>query len=133
MSNCTYCSIVDKQLNSYKVYEDRKILAFLDIYPLTKGHTLIITKKHYENIFEVPADELKQLILIAKKIAELTKSKLGATGINILSSSSQAGRQSINHFHIHLIPRYDDDTLDLTPKSNYNEPKFNDVLNQLLS
>lgn len=113
--SCIFCKIITGKIPSYKIYEDEWILAFLDINPFTPGHTVIVSKKHYKNIFDVPQDELKRTISIAQVIAKMVKKKLGAKGINLLHDSGKAGEQFIFHFHLHLIPRYLKDNLNIWP------------------
>jgi len=113
--NCIFCQIITGKVPSYKIYEDDRILAFLDIDPFTPGHTIIVSKKHYKNIFDVSQDELKRTISIAQKIAKMVKKKLGAKGINLLHDSGKAGEQFIFHFHFHVIPRYPEDKLNIWP------------------
>ena len=106
MTDCIFCKIVNGKVPSKKIYEDEESFAFLDINPFTEGHTLLIPKEHYEDIFDVPEKELKNLIGVSRKISETLKTKLKCDGINILNSNGKAAQQEINHFHIHIIPRY---------------------------
>jgi len=112
---CIFCQIIAGKVPAYKIYEDDSILAFLDINPFTRGHTVVASKKHYRDIFDVPQDEVKKTILVAQKIAKMTKKKLGAKGINFLHDSRKAGEQFIFHFHFHVIPRYPKDGLSIWP------------------
>ena len=111
--DCKFCKIINGEIESYTVYEDELVKTFLDINPISLGHTLIVPKKHYENIYDIPEKTLKCIITVAKNIAEKYKKSLGSTGINILHASGKDAQQSVLHFHIHLIPRYSDDGLDL--------------------
>lgn len=114
MTDCVFCKIVAGEIPSAKVFEDEDTLAFFDINPLTKGHCLIIPKKHYEDIFSLPFEELKALIVKAKNLAQQLKKSLSAQGINLVNASGRAAEQSVFHFHLHLIPRYEDDQLELS-------------------
>jgi len=98
---------------SWTVYEDELVMAFLDINPASIGHTLIIPKKHYENIYDISEKELKRVIVIAKRLAEVYREALGASGVNILHASGRDAQQDVFHFHIHLVPRYKNDELNL--------------------
>jgi histidine triad (HIT) family protein len=89
------------------VYEDEKVVAFLDIKPLNEGHTLVIPKAHYESIFEIPADLVAYLHGVTKKIAFAVKKATGADGISISQQNGKAAGQEILHFHVHVIPRYE--------------------------
>jgi histidine triad (HIT) family protein len=114
---CAFCKIVKGLEPSWTVYEDDLVKAFLDINPANEGHTLIIPKKHYETIYEIPDKELKRVIVVAKKLARLYKSALGANAINILHASGREAQQDVFHFHIHLVPRYKRDGLNLWYRS----------------
>ncbi|MEM3695875.1 MAG: HIT family protein [Candidatus Bathyarchaeia archaeon] len=110
---CIFCKIVKGLEPSWTVYEDKLVKAFLDINPANEGHTLIIPKKHYENIYEIPDKELKRIIIVAKELAKLYKRALSANAINILHASGKEAQQDVFHFHIHLVPRYERDGLNL--------------------
>ena len=106
--NCVFCKIARGEIPCYKVYEDDKILAFLDISQTTRGHTLVITKEHFDNMLYVPKDLLSQSISVAQKIAQAEVATLKANGINVLINTEEAAGQTVMHFHIHVIPRYND-------------------------
>lgn len=108
MNNCIFCKIINKEIPSNIVYEDDKFLAFLDIAKATNGHTILIPKKHSKNILECDDETLSEMIVIAKKIALNLTSKLGADGCNILTNCNEVAGQTCFHFHIHIIPRYND-------------------------
>lgn len=112
--DCLFCKIVKGEIPSTKVFEDEKTLAFFDINPLTKGHSLVIPKDHYENVFDIPLEELKQVIVNAKNISENLKMSLGANGVNLVNASGEVAGQSVLRFHVHVIPRYDGDKLEFT-------------------
>jgi len=131
MEKCIFCKIVNGEIPSRKVYEDEKVLAFLDVNPISKGHVLIIPKKHFENIFDIDEDYLKKIITVSKKISLMVKDNLNANGINILHASGKDAQQSVFHFHIHLVPRYKDDKLNTWPKSDYKELNFDEIIKKL--
>ena len=106
--NCIFCKIINNEIPSYKIYEDESTLAFLDISQATKGHTLVVCKEHYETLLEVPEETLCHMICVAKKLAKEITDKTGAKGINILNNNYPVAGQSVPHFHIHIIPRYDE-------------------------
>ena len=106
---CLFCKIAKGEIPCEKIWENGEILAFLDISPTTDGHTLIIPKKHYENIFDIPEEILKECFAETKKISLLLKNKLGAEGINLINNNDRTGQQEIFHYHIHVIPRYSGD------------------------
>lgn len=114
MIDCIFCKIIKGEIPSTKVFEDEKTLAFFDINPLTKGHTLVVPKGHYEDVFNIPIEDLKFVIANAKNIAKNLKNSLGASGVNLVNASGEVAGQSVLHFHIHVIPRYYDDKLEFT-------------------
>ena len=123
MSDCIFCQIVTGQIPSSKVYEDEEVLAFLDITQVTKGHTLVIPKKHYRNMLEMDAEAASSLFARVPKIAKQLQEKLGASGINIINNNEEAAGQTVFHTHVHLLPRFDaTDGLKLTFETH--EPDF---------
>ena len=106
--NCIFCKIIQGEIPSAKVYEDEEIYAFLDISQVTKGHTLIIPKKHVENIYETNEESASSLFARVPKIANALKKAYQPAGINILNNNGKAAGQTVFHIHIHLIPRYDE-------------------------
>lgn len=123
MSDCIFCKIVAGEIPASKVYEDDQVLAFLDITQVTKGHTLIIPKKHYRNVLDMDAEAAGQLFTAVPAIARQLKEKLGASGLNIVNNNEEAAGQTVFHTHIHLLPRFDqNDGLDIQFRTN--EPDF---------
>ena len=123
MNTCIFCKIVNGEIPSYKVYEDQDILAFLDIQPLTKGHCLVVPKKHYQDIFDIDEGDLKKVIVGAKHISEKIKNTLKTDGIRISQSNGKAAGQDIMHFHLHVIPRYANDGFSNNPTLTIHSPK----------
>lgn len=121
--DCIFCKIVKGEIDSAKIFEDDEILVFLDVNPDTKGHCLVVPKKHYDNIFDVDSEVLKKLILIGKNIAIQLKRSLSAVGINILNNNGKDAGQIIPHFHIHIIPRYESGQIDFLEKPTIEELK----------
>jgi len=113
MQNCIFCKIVKGELPAFVVFEDDCVLAFLDINPLAQGHTLVIPKKHYENIFDIDEETLQRIIVAAQKIAQKMKKVLSAEGVNVINASGKTAEQSVPHFHLHLIPRKRGDKIDM--------------------
>lgn len=105
---CVFCKIIANEIPSTKVFEDETTLAILDISQTTKGHTLVMPKKHYQNILEIPEDELATLMQKVQAIAKVIVKKLHATGFNILVNTNESAGQTVPHLHIHIIPRYDE-------------------------
>jgi histidine triad (HIT) family protein len=111
MSDCIFCKIVAGNIPSIKIYEDDQFLGFMDINPLTRGHALLIPKAHYETLFSIPEDLLRDLIATAQHLAEAVYTGVGAKGLNLIQSNGRAANQIIDHFHLHLVPRYQPDDL----------------------
>lgn len=108
MDNCIFCLIIDGVIPSRRVYEDDVCIATLDIGPATPGHTLILPKKHYDDLLEMDEATAGHLMMVAKKIGALQMERLGAAGFNVVQNNREAAGQTVKHFHIHVIPRYDD-------------------------
>jgi len=105
--SCIFCRIAQKQIPSSLVYEDEKVMAFLDIRPLNEGHTLVIPKEHYENIFDIPQQLIAYLHGITKRVALAVEKATQADGISIIQQNGKAAGQDIFHLHVHVIPRYE--------------------------
>lgn len=128
MSDCIFCKIVNGEIPCAKVYEDENILAFLDIAPISKGHTLVIPKKHYNNLFEVPEDLGTAFIYALKKVGQGIMKATGATGINVVMNNFASAGQVVPHAHWHLIPRIEGDKLLRIKQGKYDS---NEEMQQL--
>ena len=106
---CIFCKIIEKSIPSKILFENDKNLAFLDIFPVSKGHTIVIPKNHYKNLEEIPNDALSELFEIVKKVSILIHKKLKVDGYNILQNNFRAAGQVVNHYHVHIIPRRNED------------------------
>jgi histidine triad (HIT) family protein len=109
--DCIFCKIVAGELPSERVQEDEHTVAFMDINPWTRGHALVIPRSHSANIYEVGDDDLLRTTIAAKKLALRMKERLACDGVNLLNASEPAAWQTVFHFHMHVIPRYEDDPL----------------------
>ena len=105
-ANCIFCKIVAGQVPCTKLYEDDDVLAFLDINPVTYGHTLVISKEHYSTFLSTPKAIMNKVMNVAQRIGQVQIEQLGAKGVNILINSYEAAGQVVPHFHVHVIPRY---------------------------
>lgn len=101
-----FCKIIDGEIPSTKVYEDDDVLAILDISQVTRGHTLVMPKKHYDNFLSCPQEIMHKVYDVAQRIGQAEVQVLGAKGVNILTNVGEKAGQSVNHFHVHVIPRY---------------------------
>ena len=104
--NCIFCAIAAGEIPSFKVYEDELVLAYLDINPFAKGHTLVIPKEHSEGILDTDDETLAAVIARVKKVAARLKEKLGADGFNVLQNNGEAAGQTVKHLHFHIVPRF---------------------------
>lgn len=111
--NCIFCKIVKGEIPSKKIYEDSEFLAFLDINPLTNGHTILIPKEHYMMISFVPDEVLSKIQVLAQKLSQLLVESLDCEDVTLIIANGQAAGQQIQHFAIHLIPRYKGDGVKL--------------------
>lgn len=113
MKDCIFCEIVSKKVSAKIVFEDEMVLAFKPLDQISKGHTLVVPKKHFENIFDIDKNTLEKLIAASKDLSEQLVKEDNATGINLLNASGKDAQQSVFHFHFHIVPRYKNDGLDL--------------------
>jgi histidine triad (HIT) family protein len=109
MADCVFCKIRDGQIPSVKVYEDDKTFCIMDINPLNRGHCLVITKVHAATLFESKSGDLEAAIATARRVGRAIKTALAPDGLNMLQANGAAAFQSVPHFHLHLIPRWNHD------------------------
>ena len=113
---CIFCKIANGEIPSATLYEDEDFRVILDLGPATKGHALILPKNHFANLFEIPEDMDAKAFILAKKIAKKMKDVFGCDGVNIVQNNGVAAGQTVFHFHIHLIQRYEGDHAGVTWK-----------------
>src|SRR3712207_5041 len=111
--DCIFCKIVAGELPATIVDEDERTIAFMDIRPATRGHALVIPRRHAADLHEIDAEDLAACAAAAQRLAGRMRERLGADGINLLNSCAPAAWQTVFHFHVHVIPRYEDDPLKL--------------------
>jgi histidine triad (HIT) family protein len=104
---CVFCRIVNNEESRSAIYEDDKVVAIMDFRPVNEGHTLVIPKKHYENIYEIPEEEVAYLFKIVKKLAGAVRLGVNAEGISLVQNNGKAASQVVFHLHVHIIPRYE--------------------------
>lgn len=132
--NCVFCDIVEGKNKSEIIFENENIISFLDIHPVSYGHTLIITKKHFESILDVPEDLLSIIMKDVQKLAKKIHTSLPADGFNLIANSGKAAGQSVFHFHFHIIPRLKKDDFKFNPKFiKYSKDEFSGLGNRLRS
>lgn len=110
---CIFCKIVAGELPATIVDEDERTIAFMDIAPATRGHALVIPRAHSTDLLSVDGEDLSAVALACQRLAARVKERLGADGVNLLNSCGRAAWQTVFHFHVHVIPRYEDDPLRL--------------------
>ncbi|MBI4653307.1 HIT domain-containing protein [Candidatus Kuenenbacteria bacterium] len=129
--SCVFCKIIKKELPCYKIYEDKDVLAILDIAPVNHGHTLVISKKHFINLEEIPDEELCKIIKIVKKIGKAIIKGLGVKGYNVNISNNSVAGQVVPHIHFHIIPRIEGDGLSLWPQEKYEKNEAEETLKKI--
>ncbi len=112
--NCIFCKIARGGIPSATLYEDEDFRVILDLGPASKGHALVLPKTHAANLFELPDETAQKALVVAKRVAACLKEGLHADGLNLVQNNGAAAGQTVDHFHIHLIPRYQNDTVNVT-------------------
>lgn len=126
---CVFCKIINKEIPSSTVYEDKNVLAILDLSQTTYGHTLVMPKKHVETFLDLDKETLNNVFSVAQDLAIKIKNKLGASGVNILNNSYPVAGQSVMHMHVHIIPRYSNqDDFKVVNVDHSDTIKLNEVL-----
>ena len=108
-NNCVFCAIVAGEIPSFKIYEDEVVLAYLDINPVSKGHTLVIPKAHTAGLLDTPDETLAAVVSRVKKVAAHLKAALPCEGFNIAQNNGEVAGQTVRHVHFHIVPRYEGD------------------------
>jgi len=128
--DCIFCKIIVKEIPSKILYQNNHTIAFLDIFPISQGHTIVIPKKHYTNLETIPINELHEVMGTVKIVSNLIYKNLKIDGYNILQNNYKAAGQVINHFHIHIIPRSNADGKFklLIPREQAKEEELNQTL-----
>lgn len=111
--NCIFCKIAAGDIPSATIYEDNDFRVILDIEPASKGHALILPKEHYANLYELSDELAAKALIVAKKVITKMTGILGCDGYNVVQNNGEAAGQTVFHFHIHLVPRYKDDNVNI--------------------
>ncbi len=128
VDDCVFCKMVAGQISVTKIYEDEFVLSFLDIGPLSDGHTLVIPKQHFERLHECPAELLGRVGSCLGKIAKAVAAAMNSDGYNVLCNNGRAARQLVGHLHFHIIPRNTGDgVFDRWPAYKYQEGKIDEI------
>ena len=128
---CIFCKIINGEKKKKKVYEDDDVLAILDISQATKGHTLVMPKKHYANLYEIDNEVFIKVMSRAKELAKDITAKTNALGCNILNNCNEAAGQSVMHFHVHILPRYKNDDLKLEFTDHSKQYNLDDIFKEI--
>ena len=131
MNDCVFCKIIQGDIPADKVYENDKIIAFLDIQPINKGHTLIVPKKHFADFLDTPEDVLCEMMTSAKKIAAAAVKAVDADGFNIGINTKPAAGQIVMHMHLHVMPRFNNDGLKHWPGKTLTKEEFTKIRDQI--
>ena len=121
--DCIFCKIANGGIPTNTVYEDEHYRAILDLSPATKGHTLILPKDHFEDLFDADEDTVRGIMKMAQKIGCGMMKSLNCDGINVVQNNGAAAGQTVKHLHVHLIPRYEGDGPIVTWKQNESDPE----------
>ena len=113
-TDCPFCNIASGKAAASIVHQDATVLVFMDLYPTNQGHTLVVPREHWENIYEIPEKVLADVFSVVKKVSIAVKKTVGAEGISLLQLNGRAAGQSVMHFHVHVIPRYRGDPISKT-------------------
>lgn len=131
MKGCIFCKIVKKEIPAEIIYEDDDTLAFLDINPVSKGHTLVLPKEHYKNFISTPDKNICKTLAVAKKITPIVLKAVEATDFNLTANNGAYAGQSIGHLHFHLIPRGKDSPKPKWPTIEYKEGEIEKVASKI--
>jgi len=127
---CVFCKIINKELPAYIVYEDEDTMAFLDINPVSKGHLLVVPKKHYSRLSEIPQEELKRFFQGLQNVVKMVESNL-SKHYNIVVNQGELAGQVINHLHFHIIPRYGNEQIFIWLTHKLSKEEAQEVLEKL--
>ena len=131
-NNCIFCKIISGEFSSYTLYEDEDFKVIFDISPATCGHALLITKNHYKNLFELDDAVAAKALVVVKKVATELREVLNCDGFNLLQNNEEIAGQTIFHFHIHLIPRYNDDNVSFVPATtDFDADKAREIADKI--
>lgn len=131
-SDCIFCKIVSGRIPCNKIYEDEQVLAFLDIRPVSDGHTLVVTKAHFERLHQCPPEVLSSISSCVGKIVQAVVAAVGAAGYNVLCNNSRVAGQLVDHVHFHLIPRNEgDQVFTRWPAYEYEQGRADEIVEKI--
>jgi histidine triad (HIT) family protein len=119
--DCIFCAIIAGEVPAEQVDEDEHTVAFMDLNPWTRGHALVVPRRHSPNLYEIDDEDLSRTAIAARRLARRMRERLRCDGVNLLNAAEPAAWQTVFHFHIHVIPRYEDDPLELPTRPQQAE------------
>lgn len=131
VKECIFCKIVAGEIPSQQIYKDADVLAFLDICPVNPGHCLVVPKQHYSSLEAVPDKLVGKIMIVAKKIGAILAGSIGAEGFNLGLNNGPAAGQAVGHVHMHVMPRFQDDGLELWPGKEITQKELESVGNKI--
>lgn len=134
MSDCLFCKIANGEFDSATVFENHEFRVIMDKFPSMKGHALIMPKEHYENIYDLDVDTAGKIFALATEVARAVKMVTGCTGLNVLQNNGAVAGQTVMHFHLHVIPRFEDDGLDSKfkwPTKSFSDEELGEIADQI--
>ncbi|MBP3467987.1 MAG: HIT family protein [Lachnospiraceae bacterium] len=131
--SCIFCKIANGEIPSKTIYEDQEFRVILDLGPATRGHALILPKEHYANLYELPEETAAKVMVLAKKMATRMTKNLSCDGFNIVQNNGETAGQTVMHYHLHLIPRYQNDGQNILWKpTEVSQEELEEIKNQIL-
>ena len=131
LDGCIFCKIVRGEAPAHKVYEDERVLVFMDLFPVTDGHTLIVTKEHFENLFEATQESLQAVVATSQRIARAIQAALEPEGLMVFQLNGRAAGQAVFHYHMHLMPRNEGEPLALHTREQGDPARLGEVAERL--
>ena len=128
---CIFCKIVRGEAPAHKVYEDERVLVFMDLFPVTDGHTLIVTKEHFENLFEATGEALQAVVTTSQRVARAIQAALEPDGLMVFQLNGRAAGQAVFHYHMHLMPRNEGEPLALHTRKQGDPARLREVSERL--
>jgi histidine triad (HIT) family protein len=129
--DCIFCKIINEDIPSYKVYEDKEVMAFFDILPVSPGHTIVVPRSHVADLEDLSDTEFCAMTRVIKKIGGAMLEGLGVKGYSVYLDNKSAANQHVPHVHFHIVPRAEGDGLERWPQSGYNEGDAEFYLNKI--